>query len=63
MVLDDGRAIDVRVSGPPDGLPFVFHHGTPGAGTPLRALEQGEGHLSVGLGALDHMFDELAGLV
>src|SRR2546430_5868601 len=23
VVLDDGRAIDVRVSGPPDGLPFV----------------------------------------
>jgi pimeloyl-ACP methyl ester carboxylesterase len=40
VALGDGRAIDVRVSGPVDGLPFVFHHGTPGAGTPLRALER-----------------------
>src|SRR5579862_1897394 len=38
--LDDGRVIDCRISGPPDGLPLVFHHGTPGAGTPLRALER-----------------------
>lgn len=38
--LPDGRRLDVRVSGPEDGLPFVFHHGTPGAGTPLRALER-----------------------
>ena len=38
--LPDGRRLDVRVSGPDGGLPFVFHHGTPGAGTPLRALER-----------------------
>lgn len=38
--LPDGRRLDVRVSGPEDGLPFVFHHGTPGAGTPLRSLER-----------------------
>jgi len=38
--LDDGRVIDCRISGPPDGLPLVFHHGTPGAGTPIRALER-----------------------
>jgi pimeloyl-ACP methyl ester carboxylesterase len=38
--LDDGRYIDCRVSGPADGLPLVFHHGTPGAGTPVRALER-----------------------
>jgi len=30
----------VRVSGPGDGLPLVFHHGTPGAATPIRALER-----------------------
>jgi pimeloyl-ACP methyl ester carboxylesterase len=36
--LPDGRRIDVRVSGPEDGFPLVFHHGTPGAGTLLRAL-------------------------
>jgi pimeloyl-ACP methyl ester carboxylesterase len=34
----DGRTIDVRVSGPENGLPLVYHHGTPGAATPLRAL-------------------------
>ena len=38
--LDDGRRLDVRVSGPIDGLPLVFHHGTPGAATPIRALER-----------------------
>ena len=37
--LPDGRQLDVRVSGPADGLPLVFHHGTPGAATPIRALE------------------------
>ncbi len=30
----------MRVSGPGDGLPLVFHHGTPGAATPIRALER-----------------------
>jgi pimeloyl-ACP methyl ester carboxylesterase len=40
IVLPDGRALDVYVSGPEDGLPFVFHHGTPGAGTPIRSLER-----------------------
>ncbi len=39
--LDDGRALDVYVSGPDDGLPLVFHHGTPGSGLPdSRALER-----------------------
>lgn len=38
--LTDGRWVDVRVSGPVDGLPLVFHHGTPGAGTPIRVLER-----------------------
>jgi pimeloyl-ACP methyl ester carboxylesterase len=38
--LDDGRRLDVRVSGPISGVPLVFHHGTPGAGTPIRALER-----------------------
>ncbi|WP_310961985.1 alpha/beta fold hydrolase [Nocardioides terrisoli] len=28
--LPDGRVLDVRVSGPEDGIPFVWHHGTPG---------------------------------
>jgi pimeloyl-ACP methyl ester carboxylesterase len=38
--LPDGRRLDVRVSGPADGLPLVFHHGTPGAATPIHALER-----------------------
>jgi pimeloyl-ACP methyl ester carboxylesterase len=40
LELPDGRFLEVRVSGPPDGLPFIFHHGTPGAVTPFRALER-----------------------
>ncbi|MGO9407876.1 MAG: alpha/beta fold hydrolase [Acidimicrobiales bacterium] len=38
--LPDGRRLRVRVSGPPHGLPLVFHHGTPGAVTPFRAVER-----------------------
>jgi pimeloyl-ACP methyl ester carboxylesterase len=38
--LPDGRRLDVRVSGPDDGLPLVFHHGTPGAATPVRIIER-----------------------
>jgi pimeloyl-ACP methyl ester carboxylesterase len=38
--MPDGRYLDVRVSGPPDGLPLVFHHGTPSAARPIRALER-----------------------
>ena len=38
--LADGRRLDIRVSGPTDGAPVVFHHGTPGAATPIRALER-----------------------
>ena len=30
----------MRVSGPAGGLPLVFHHGTPGAATPIRELER-----------------------
>ncbi len=36
--LADGRTLDVRLSGPENGLPLVFHHGTPGAATPSHAL-------------------------
>jgi pimeloyl-ACP methyl ester carboxylesterase len=38
--LPAGRGLDIRVSGPASGLPLVFHHGTPGAVTPLRAFER-----------------------
>ncbi len=40
VALPDGRRIEVSVSGPEDGFPLVFHHGTPGARTPIRALER-----------------------
>ena len=38
LELSDGRLLDVYVSGPEDGLPLVYHHGTPGAGVQGRAL-------------------------
>lgn len=38
--LADGRALELYVSGPSDGLPLLFHHGTPGAARPLRFLER-----------------------
>jgi pimeloyl-ACP methyl ester carboxylesterase len=40
LQLDDGRRLDLRVTGPEDGVPLVFHHGTPGAATPSRPLER-----------------------
>jgi len=40
VLLPDRRRLDVRVSGPAVGLPVVFHHGTPGARTPFRAIER-----------------------
>jgi pimeloyl-ACP methyl ester carboxylesterase len=39
LTLDDGRSLDVHVSGPADGTPLLFHHGTPGAGTAQRVME------------------------
>jgi pimeloyl-ACP methyl ester carboxylesterase len=36
--LPDGRSLDIQVSGPPAGVPLLFHHGTPGSLTPLRAM-------------------------
>ena len=40
IAVSQGRALAVRVSGPDDGIPLVFHHGTPGASTPVRGLER-----------------------
>ena len=34
----DGRDLDVNVSGPPEGMPFFFHHGTPGSGLQFQAM-------------------------
>ena len=38
LELSDGRLLDVCVSGPDDGVPLVFHHGTPGAVLQSREL-------------------------
>jgi len=34
----DARALEVLAAGPPDGLPFLFHNGTPTAATPWPLL-------------------------
>jgi pimeloyl-ACP methyl ester carboxylesterase len=39
LELTDGRVLDVRVTGPEHGVPLLFHHGTPGAGTSVRSFE------------------------
>src|SRR5438094_951888 len=36
----DGRQLEVEVHGPDDGLPVVFHHGTPGCALPVRAIQR-----------------------
>ncbi len=38
--LPDGRSLDLYVSGPEDGVPFVLHHGTPGSYHPPQDLER-----------------------
>ena len=38
MPTPDGRFLDVRVSGAEGAEPLLFHHGTPGASVPVRAL-------------------------
>jgi pimeloyl-ACP methyl ester carboxylesterase len=38
--LPDGHSLDIDVTGPADGLPLIFHHGTPGGVTQLRALQR-----------------------
>jgi pimeloyl-ACP methyl ester carboxylesterase len=39
LTLSDGRTLDYRVSRP-EGKALVFHHGTPGAATPLGAIDR-----------------------
>jgi pimeloyl-ACP methyl ester carboxylesterase len=36
--LPDGRALEYVVEGPADGLPLVFHHGTPSAAVPFPLM-------------------------
>ena len=38
--LPDGRYLDVDVSGPDDGMPLVFHHGTPGSVRQFRTIQR-----------------------
>lgn len=40
LLLPDGRRLDVVVSGPADGMPLVFHHGTPGSVLQERAMQR-----------------------
>jgi pimeloyl-ACP methyl ester carboxylesterase len=40
LSLPDGRSLETWISGPEDGLPIVFHHGTPGSARPGRAMER-----------------------
>ena len=40
LLLPDGRRLDLYVSGPDGGVPFISHHGTPGAYTPYGPLER-----------------------
>ena len=37
ITLPDGRDLELEVRGPEEGPVIVFHHGTPGASTPLPA--------------------------
>jgi pimeloyl-ACP methyl ester carboxylesterase len=40
LTLADGRRLEFRVSGPAEGLPLVFHHGTPGSLVPFHLIER-----------------------
>ncbi len=40
LVLSDGRFLDLDVSGPKDGMPLVFHHGTPGSVRQHRTIQR-----------------------
>jgi pimeloyl-ACP methyl ester carboxylesterase len=40
LTLPDGRLIDIEITGPDDGVPLVFHHGTPGSVTQDSAIRR-----------------------
>lgn len=40
LQLPDGRRLDIAVTGPADGLPLVFHHGTPGSVLQERMMQR-----------------------
>ncbi|MDQ1716164.1 MAG: hypothetical protein QOE89_117 [Pseudonocardiales bacterium] len=38
--LPDGCSLEVEVSGPTDGTPLIFHHGSPGSAYQFRAIQR-----------------------
>jgi pimeloyl-ACP methyl ester carboxylesterase len=40
LPLPDGRELEVGVSGPADGVPFVWHHGTPGCAHQAQRMQR-----------------------
>ncbi|HEX3648576.1 MAG TPA: alpha/beta hydrolase, partial [Pseudonocardiaceae bacterium] len=40
LTLPDGRLIDTEITGPADGVPLIFHHGTPGSVVRYRAIQR-----------------------
>ena len=38
LATPEGRRLEVLTAGPPDGLPLVFHNGTPGGLVPFPAM-------------------------
>jgi pimeloyl-ACP methyl ester carboxylesterase len=38
--LPDGRLLEIDVSGPADGVPLLFHHGTPGSARPFGQIQR-----------------------
>src|SRR5689334_14008639 len=38
FTLPGGRHLDVWIEGPEDGIPLVFHPGTPGSGLPFEPM-------------------------
>lgn len=49
LTLPDGRTLEVRVSGPADGVPLVWHHGTPGCAYQSAAKQRAVADLGLRL--------------
>lgn len=43
----DGRSLDVRDTGPAEGFPLVYHHGTPQGAVPFPTLERAAAELGL----------------
>lgn len=43
----DGRSLDVRDTGPDEGFPLVYHHGTPQGAVPFPTLERAAAELGL----------------